>query len=124
MKPENNHGLKRVIRATGFSIKGLKAAWSYEAAFRQELILALIMLPIAIFVDLSMVERLLLIITVFIVLITELLNSAVESVVDRISDEIHPLSGRAKDIASAAVFMSLVLCAMTWAGILLPKVLV
>lgn len=120
MKPANNHGIKRVIRATGFSFKGLKAAWVNEAAFRQELILALLLLPIAWLVDISTVERLLLTITVFIVLIVELLNSAVEAVVDRVSDEIHPLSGRAKDIASAAVFMSLFLGAITWAAILLP----
>lgn len=118
MKPENNHGIKRVFRATGFSMKGLKAAWIHEAAFRQELVLACLMLPIALFVDISTVERLLLILTLFIVLIVELLNSAIEAVVDRIGDEIHVLSGQAKDIASAAVFMSLALCAITWAVVL------
>lgn len=118
MKPENNHGIKRVFRATGFSMKGLKAAWIHEAAFRQELVLAFLMLPIALFVDISTVERLLLILTLFIVLIVELLNSAVEAVVDRVGDEIHVLSGQAKDIASAAVFMSLALCGITWAVVL------
>ncbi|GGI74061.1 diacylglycerol kinase [Shewanella hanedai] len=118
MKPENNHGIKRVFRATGFSMQGLKSAWTHEAAFRQELVLAFLMLPIALFVDISTVERLLLILTLFIVLIVELLNSAVEAVVDRIGDEIHVLSGQAKDIASAAVFMSLALCAITWAVVL------
>ncbi|MDO6618158.1 MULTISPECIES: diacylglycerol kinase [unclassified Shewanella] len=119
MKPENNHGLKRVLRATGFSFKGLKSAWVNEAAFRQELILAGILLPVAIMVDVSLIEKLLLIMTLFIVLITELVNSAIEAVVDRISDEIHPLSGQAKDTASAAVFMSLALCGITWACILI-----
>jgi diacylglycerol kinase (ATP) len=118
MKPENNHGIKRIFRATGFSMKGLKSAWIHEAAFRQELVLACLMLPIALFVDISTVERLLLILTLFIVLIVELLNSAVEAVVDRVGDEIHALSGQAKDIASAAVFMSLALCAITWAVVL------
>ncbi|MEC4724860.1 diacylglycerol kinase [Shewanella sp. D64] len=118
MKPENNHGIKRVFRATGFSMKGLKSAWIHEAAFRQELVLAFLMLPIALFVDISTVERLLLILTLFIVLIVELLNSAVEAVVDRVGDEIHVLSGQAKDIASAAVFMSLALCVITWAVVL------
>ncbi len=120
MKPANNHGIKRVIRATGFSMKGLKAAWIHEAAFRQESILALLMLPLALLVDISTLERLMLILTLFIVLIVELLNSAIEAVVDRIGSEIHPLSGQAKDIASAAVFMSLMLCGITWLVILLP----
>ncbi|QYJ80189.1 diacylglycerol kinase [Shewanella acanthi] len=120
MKPANNHGIKRIFRATGFSMKGLKSAWVHEAAFRQELILALLMLPIALFVDISTMERLMLILTLFIVLIVELLNSAIEAVVDRVGSEIHPLSGQAKDIASAAVFMSLTLCGLTWLIVLLP----
>jgi len=118
MKPENNHGLKRIFRATGFSMQGLRLAWVHEAAFRQELMLAIIMLPIALLVDITTIERLFLILTLFIVLIVELLNSAIEAVVDRIGDEIHPLSGQAKDVASAAVFMSLALCGITWAVIL------
>lgn len=122
MKPANNHGLKRVFRATGFSIKGLKAAWQNEAAFRQEAVLAILMLPIALLVNVSAPERILLIMTLMIVLIVELLNSAIEAVVDRVGDEIHPLSGQAKDIASAAVFISLVMCAITWAMILLPLI--
>ncbi|MGI2260115.1 diacylglycerol kinase [Shewanella sp. GXUN23E] len=123
MKPANNHGLKRIFRATGFSMQGLIAAWKHEAAFRQELILALLMLPVALLVNVSTVEKLLMIFTLFLVLIVELLNSAVEAVVDRISDEIHPLSGRAKDIASAAVFLSLCLCGLTWGLVLLPLLL-
>ncbi|WP_153916149.1 diacylglycerol kinase [Shewanella sp. TC10] len=119
MKPVNNHGIKRVIRATGFSIQGLTSAWKNEAAFRQELIIAVVLLPIAIFANVSFVESILMVMTLFIVLITELLNSAIEAVVDRISDEIHPLSGQAKDVASAAVFLSLALCATTWGAILL-----
>jgi len=120
MKPANNHGIKRIFRATGFSIKGLKAAWIHEAAFRQELILTVLLLPIALFVEISTVERLLLIFTLFIVLIVELLNSAIEAVVDRVGSEIHPLSGQAKDIASAAVFLSLLICGITWLTILTP----
>lgn len=123
MKPENNHGLKRIFRATGFSMQGLRLAWVHEAAFRQELMLAIIMLPIALWVDITTVERLFLILTLFIVLIVELLNSAIEAVVDRIGDEIHPLSGQAKDVASAAVFMSLALCGITWAVILISRYL-
>ncbi|CAD6365466.1 diacylglycerol kinase [Shewanella putrefaciens] len=120
MKPANNHGIKRIFRATGFSMKGLKAAWTHEAAFRQELVLCLVMLPIALLVDISTIERLMLIFTLFIVLIVELLNSAIEAVVDRVGSEIHPLSGQAKDIASAAVFISLTLCGITWLSILTP----
>ncbi|RTR32063.1 diacylglycerol kinase [Shewanella atlantica] len=121
MKPENNHGLKRIFRATGFSMQGLRLAWVHEAAFRQELMLAIIMLPIALLVDITTVERLFLILTLFIVLIVELLNSAIEAVVDRVGDEIHPLSGQAKDVASAAVFMSLALCGITWTVILASR---
>ncbi|MFB2683894.1 diacylglycerol kinase [Shewanella mangrovisoli] len=120
MKPANNHGIKRIFRATGFSMKGLKAAWIHEAAFRQELMLAVVMLPIALLVDISTMERLMLLLTLFIVLIVELLNSAIEAVVDRVGSEIHHLSGQAKDIASAAVFMSLALCGITWLVVLLP----
>lgn len=101
-------------------MKGLKAAWVHEAAFRQELMLAIVMLPIALWVDVSTVERLLLILTLFMVLIVELLNSAIEAVVDRVGSEIHPLSGQAKDIASAAVFLTLTLCGITWLAILAP----
>ncbi|QYJ83927.1 MULTISPECIES: diacylglycerol kinase [Shewanella] len=122
MKPENNHGIKRIFRATGFSMQGLKLAWQSEAAFRQELILVLFMLPVALLVDVPMVERILLIMTLMIVLIVELLNSAIEAVVDRIGHEIHPLSGQAKDIASAAVFIALALCGITWLLILWPLV--
>ncbi|QIR14806.1 diacylglycerol kinase [Shewanella aestuarii] len=123
MKPENNHGIKRVIRAAGFSLQGLKSAWRDEAAFRQELVLAAIMLPIALYVDISIVERLILIFGIFLVLIVELLNSAIEAVVDRFGSEIHPLSGQAKDIASAAVMLSLIFCGICWAAILVPKYL-
>ncbi|WP_394132160.1 diacylglycerol kinase [Shewanella maritima] len=122
MKPAN-YGLKRILRASKFSAKGLKAAWVNEAAFRQELLLACVLLPIAWLIEITTVERLLLTMTVFIVLIVELINSAIEAVVDRISDEIHPLSGRAKDIGSAAVMVSLILGGITWASILLPQML-
>ncbi|GGZ32985.1 MULTISPECIES: diacylglycerol kinase [Shewanella] len=122
MKPANNHGLKRIFRATGFSMKGLNSAWKHEAAFRQEAVLALLMIPLALYLDVAKTEKLLLITTVFIVIITELLNSAIEAVVDRVGDEIHPLSGQAKDIASAAVFISLCLCGLTWAVVIWPLV--
>lgn len=111
-------GLQRVINATGYSIKGLKAAFKHEAAFRQETLLALAMIAVALCFDVTVVERLLLIVPVVLVLIVELCNSAIEAVVDRFGDEYHELSGRAKDIGSAAVFLSLVLVFICWVSIL------
>lgn len=119
MKPENKANFQRVINATGYSVKGLKAAYINEAAFRQEIWCAIILFPLALILGDTHIEKILLIGTIFLVLITELLNSAVESVVDRIGSEFHELSGRAKDIGSAAVFMSMVLLAITWILILL-----
>lgn len=118
MKPTSTHGIRRISRATKFSIQGLIAGWKNEAAFREELILSIILVPVALLLPVSTTETILLIATVFLVLITELINSAIEAVVDRISDEIHPLSGRAKDIGSAAVFLSLLLAGFTWALII------
>jgi diacylglycerol kinase (ATP) len=110
-------GLQRLVAATGFSLKGFRAAWQSEEAFRQELVLALVMLPAAVWLGTTMVERLLLTATVILVLIVELLNTAVEYTVDRIGTERHALSGRAKDMGSAAVLLSLLLTALTWGGI-------
>ncbi|WP_445945805.1 diacylglycerol kinase [Shewanella sp.] len=121
MKPKNNHGIKRIIRAAGFSISGLRLAYRNEAAFRQELLLCTIALPIVFWLNVTSVERVLLIIGLFIVLIVELLNSATEAVVDRVGEEMHPLSGQAKDIASAAVMLSLICCALIWGIILFPQ---
>lgn len=107
-------GLTRIIKATGYSWQGLRAAWQNESAFRQEVTLCLIMLPLAFVVGQTMMETALLIALLGVVLITELLNSAVEAVVDRVGDEHHDLAGRAKDMGSAAVFISLVLTAIVW----------
>lgn len=123
MKPATHHGIKRIIRATRFSMQGFAAGWKHEAAFREEVVLAVILFPIALLIPVTIPEKILLIMTLFIVLITELINSAIEAVVDRISDEIHPLSGRAKDIGSAAVFLSLLLTAITWGLILVPFIM-
>lgn len=119
MGKTGNTGLTRIIKAAGYSKQGLQAAWANEAAFRQEALLALIMIPVAFWVAEHSIELILLISVVFLVLIVELLNSAVEAVVDRIGDEHHELAGRAKDIGSAAVFISLVLTAVVWAIIVL-----
>jgi len=107
-------GLSRIIDATGYSWQGLKAAWKYEAAFRQELMLVAAGIPLAVYLADNKFELLWLILPLFILVIAELINSAIEAVVDRISDEHHELSGRAKDIGSAIVFVSLVALVFIW----------
>jgi diacylglycerol kinase (ATP) len=107
-------GLDRVLRATGYSLNGLRLAYSGESAFRQETWMALWMLPASFWLGRNWLEVAALAGTVWLVLIVELLNSSIEAVVDRVSFELHDLSKRAKDVASAAVFMSLVLCAAVW----------
>jgi len=107
-------GLGRVIDAFGYSMKGLAASWKYEAAFRQEVALAVVLIPTAFWLAQSHIELILLISSVFWVLMAELANSSVEAVVDRTGSEHHDLSGRAKDIGSALVFVSLVLLAVVW----------
>jgi diacylglycerol kinase (ATP) len=115
MGKPGNTGIRRIIRATRFSAQGLAYAFRNEAAFRQELALALVLTPVALWLGQTPLEKLLLILALLIVLITELLNSAVEATVDRIGDEHHRLAGGAKDMGSAAVFVSLVVVAITWA---------
>lgn len=111
-------GIDRIVRATGYSLAGVTAAYRGESAFRQEFWLAVLMLPAAFWVGRSWVEVALLAGSVVLVLIVELLNSAVEAAIDRISFELHDLSKRAKDFASAAVMLSLLLCAAIWAAAL------
>ena len=117
MKP-GKKGINRIIDATGYSMKGLKAAWINEAAFRQEVSLTIFLTLIAFLMPVDHIERALLISSLLLVIIVELMNSAVEATVDRISDEYHELSGRAKDIGSAAVFVSLVLMILVWVSII------
>ena len=105
-------GITRIINATGYSMKGLKSAWVNEAAFRQELLLILLLMPLAFWIGDSLNEILLLVCISWLVVIVEVLNSAVEAVVDRIGSEHHELSGRAKDLGSAAVFIALALNAL------------
>ncbi len=113
-----NRGLLRFFQAGIYSLQGLKAAYRHEEAFRQEVFLAIALIIASFILPVSVLERLLMISTVFLVLIVELLNSAIEAVVDRIGPEHHELSGRAKDIGSAAVSVALVLVAIVWGGIL------
>ncbi|KLN65462.1 MULTISPECIES: diacylglycerol kinase [Vibrio] len=117
MKPGTT-GIKRIIDATGYSMKGLASAWRNEAAFRQESVLLVVLTFITFFLPVTKLEQVLMIATLFIVILVELLNSAIEAVVDRIGSEYHELSGRAKDIGSAAVFVALCLVAITWGLIL------
>jgi diacylglycerol kinase (ATP) len=118
MANATNTGFRRLVNATLFSIAGLRAAWRNEAAFRQECALAAVLTPAAFWVGQTAVERSLLIGTCWLVLVVELLNSAVEAVVDRVGTDHHKLSGRAKDLGSAAVFVSLALTALVWGLIL------
>ena len=114
-------GLSRLMDATSYSWAGLVATWRNEAAFRQEVSLAIVLIPAALWLGSSGVERALLVGVTLLVMIVELLNSAVEAVVDRIGPEKHPLSKIAKDTGSAAVSISLLLWLTTWGCILLPR---
>jgi diacylglycerol kinase (ATP) len=113
IKPRNT-GLTRVWKAATYSMQGLKAAWKHESAFRQECLIALILLPISFWIARSWVEVAVLMGVCFLVLIVELLNSAIEAVVDRVGHEHHDLAGQAKDMGSAAVMLSLILTLGTW----------
>ncbi|UQY43830.1 diacylglycerol kinase [Erwinia sp. PK3-005] len=116
----NVTGLIRIIKAAGYSWKGLRAAWQHEAAFRQEAILTLAAVIIACWLDVDAITRVLLIGSVFLIIIVEILNSAIEAVVDRIGSEFHPLAGRAKDMGSAAVLLSIILALFVWVTLLWP----
>lgn len=120
MADQGTIGIKRIIKAAGYSFAGLRAAFKNEAAFRQELALVIILIPVGYWLGENSTEKVILIAALLLVLIIELINSAIESTIDRISTEHHELSGRAKDIASAAVFLSLINVAIVW-GLLLTN---
>ena len=111
-------GLARILHATSYSWCGLKAAFRWEAAFRQELLLSAVLVPVGVWLGRSGVERALLIGSVLLVLMVELLNSALEAIADRFGDEWHDLCGRAKDMGSAAVMISLINVAAVWGFVL------
>jgi len=113
-------GLTRVWNAFHYSLAGLAAAWRNEDAFRQEVLLAIVLIPAALFCPVSPVEKAVMIASVLLVIIVELLNSAIEAAIDRISLDRHLLSKRAKDVGSAAVLMALLNVAIVWLLILLP----
>lgn len=114
MAKPGNTGIGRILRASVYSAQGFKAAWQNEAAFRQELLLTVVLAPLGVWLGQTALERALLLACLFIVLIVELLNSAIEAAIDRHGHEQHVLSGRAKDMGSAAVFTSLVLVVVIW----------
>lgn len=117
---KSKSGVKRIYAAFFYSMQGFKEAWNNEHAFRQELMLVIPSIILALVLPVSGLEKLALIAVLLIVLIVELLNSAIEAVVDRVSFERHPLSKIAKDFGSAAVFLALTLAGLTWAVIVLP----
>ncbi len=119
-KPDHR-GLTHVFRAFQYSVQGLRAAFRYEEAFRLELLACLILIPAGIWLGRSPMEYALLFSSLILVLIVELINSAIEAIVDRIGVEHHALSGRAKDIGSAAVFLSLFYVALVWGALLLER---
>jgi len=110
-------GLIRLIDAFGYTIKGVRQAWKSEAAFRQESVLCLMLLPAAFWLGSTALETALLIAALFFVLLVELLNSAIEALTDRFGDEFHHLAGAAKDMGSAAVFFSLLITLLVWGGV-------
>ena len=123
MAKTGHTGIKRIMHASYYSYLGFRAAWKHESAFRQESVLALILLPLAFWLGRGAVEVALLVGTIFIVIIVELINSGIEAVVDRVGDEPHELSGRAKDMGSAAVLLSLVLVVIVWSLRFYPELI-
>lgn len=115
---KSKSGLKRIFSAMTYSIDGFKTAWKYEHAFRQELLLFVVAAAVALSLNVSAVEKLVLIAVLVLVLIVELINSALEAVVDRVSLDRHPLSKNAKDLGSAAVMLALLTAAASWIVIL------
>ncbi len=118
MKHVKQKGMKRLLNAGGYAVEGLMDAFKTEEAFRQEVLLACVLIPASFFITASVAEHALLVASVLFVLFVELLNTAVETVVERISDDIHPLSKRAKDLGSAAVLISFINLIAVWAIII------
>ena len=117
---KTRRGLSRLWHATGYSLQGLRSAWG-ETAFRQEALASLVLLPVSLWLGRTWVETALLAATVILLMVVELLNTGIEAAIDRIGPEWHDLSKRAKDMGSAAVLLSLLLCAGTWSMALLHR---
>lgn len=118
MADQGSGSIQRLIRATGYSLQGLRAAFANEAAFRLEVYLSILLIPLGLWLGKSGLERALLAGCILLVMIVELVNSGIEAVVDRFGGELHELSGRAKDVGSAAVLLALVNVALVWALVL------
>ncbi|EOS94535.1 diacylglycerol kinase [Erwinia tracheiphila] len=116
-------GLTRIIKAVGYSWKGIRAAWQNEAAFRQEAVVAIVAIIIACWLDIDAISRVLMIGSVGLIMIVEMINSAIEAVVDRTGSNYHLLSGRAKDMGSAAVLLAILLAIFVWGTLLFAHVL-
>jgi diacylglycerol kinase (ATP) len=121
--PTRSSGLRRISRAIGFSLAGLRHAAKHETAVREELIALVVLVPISAALPVSTIEHLLLVLPLMLLVAVELLNSAVERTVDRVSEEQHPLAGQAKDMASAAVFVVVLMAGLSWTVIAGPLVL-
>ena len=119
---KGKQGLVRLINATRYSLQGIQAGIKHEAAFREELILAIVLIPVALLLPVSTLEKIVLIESTLLVPFAEIINSAIEACVDRFCNEIHPLAGRAKDMGSAGVFFALIIAAIAWLGIAGPVV--
>ncbi|MBM6704103.1 diacylglycerol kinase [Sutterella massiliensis] len=119
---KGKQGLVRLINATRYSLQGIQAGIKHEAAFREELILAIVLIPVALLLPVSTLEKIVLIECTLLVPFAEIINSAIEACVDRFGNEIHPLAGRAKDMGSAGVFFALIIAAIAWLGIAGPVV--
>jgi diacylglycerol kinase (ATP) len=113
-------GLRRVLNALNYSLSGLFFAWRNEAAFRQEVFLAIVLVPVALMVPVDVTQRVLLVASIFLVLMVEMINSAIEAAVDRVSLDIHPLAKSAKDMGSAAVLLALMNAILIWLMIFWP----
>ncbi|RFC33544.1 MAG: diacylglycerol kinase (ATP) [Candidatus Nitrotoga sp. MKT] len=120
VNPHKATGLRRLLNALGYSLSGLRLAWKDEAAFRQEVILAIILVPVAFMMPVGEIQRVFLVGSVMLVLVVEMINSAIEAVVDRVSLDIHPLAKKAKDMGSAAVLLALANAILIWIMILWP----
>lgn len=121
MNKPDRHGIVRLLDATRYSMRGFRAAWQHEEGFRIEACLMLLMAPLAAIIAASAVEFALMIISCALVVLAELINSAIEAVVDRIGPDRHPLSGQAKDLGSAAVFVCLMLVLVVWGTIIASR---
>ncbi len=111
-------GITRILHAAVYSWQGFRAAYKHEAAFRQELWLVIVAIPVALYVGNDIAEKCLLIASMIFILLVEIINSAIEAVVDRVGDEHHELSGRAKDMGSAAVLLAFFITGLIWFGCL------